>query len=180
MAITKQEKEKVVSDLVDKINKAKSIIFVDFEKVKVSEIEQFRKLCRKEKIDYVVAKKTLLKIAMEKSGRKEIDPLTFEKGIGTLFGFEDEIEPAKLVDKFSKEHQNLKLVCGILPSNPENQKFLSLEQVKALAKIPSKQELLAKVVGSLNSPISGFVNVLSGTLRSLVYVLNSVKESKSK
>lgn len=178
MAITKQQKEQIISDLVDKIGKSKSMVFVNFDKVSVSEIEEFRKLCRENKIDYSVAKKTLLKIAMEKGGYNELDPLTFENGVGTLFGYDDEVAPAKIVDKFSKDHENLKMISGILSSNPSGQRYLGLDQMKALAKIPSKQELLAKLVGSLNSPISGFVGVLSGTLRSFVGVLNAVKESK--
>ncbi|HEX9664764.1 MAG TPA: 50S ribosomal protein L10 [Patescibacteria group bacterium] len=178
MPVNKKQKEEIVSDLVDKLKKSKSVIFVNFDQVTVSEIEEFRQLCREQAIDYSVSKKTLLKIAMDKGNLKEVDPLAFENGVGTLFSYDDEVAPAKIVKNFSKLHENLKMIGGILASNPEGQRYLALAEVENLSMIPSKDELLARVVGSLNAPVAGLVGVLSGNLRQLVYVLNAIGESK--
>ena len=92
-----------------------------------------------------------------------------------FFGYEDEVVPAKIVDEFKKTHEEqINFIGGVLENN-----FLSAEKIQELAKLPSKQELYAKIVGSLNAPISGFVNVLAGNMRNLVYVLKAIEEKKS-
>jgi large subunit ribosomal protein L10 len=85
----------------------------------------------------------------------------------------DEVSGAKVIDIFSKTNENVKMLGGIL-----GLQVMNADEVKALAKILSKEELLAKLVSTLNAPVSGFVNVLAGNLRGLVQVLNAVKEQK--
>jgi len=85
----------------------------------------------------------------------------------------DEVEASKIIAKMAKVNENLKISGGIL-----GKKILSREEVMALSKLPSKEELLAKLVGTLNAPVSGFVNVLAGNLRGLVQVLKSISEVK--
>ena len=96
-----------------------------------------------------------------------------EGNIALIIGFEDEVAPAKIAAKFAQNHESLKMLGGIM----EN-KFIDLNQVIALSKIPSKAELLAQMVSSLNSPVFGFVNVLAANLRGLLNVLNGLKEHK--
>ena len=172
MAKTKQQKELTISDLVEKIKKSKSLVFINFEKLKVKDIEVFRKKCRLENLDYLVAKKTLLKLAFSKLGVTSADPKSMEKGIATVFGYKDEISPAKIVQTFAKDHESMYSVGGLI-----NGVYFDHERIVALAKLPSKLELLAKVVGSIQAPVSGLVNVLAGNLRGLVYVLNSIQKS---
>ena len=86
----------------------------------------------------------------------------------------DEVSAAKIIDIFAKTNENVKLLGGVLGST-----VMNAAEVKALAKIPSKEQLLGQLVGTLNAPISGFVNVLAGNLRGLVQVLNAVKEQKA-
>lgn len=173
MAKTRKEKEDFIKDFNDKLQQAKSIVFVHFDGLKVKEIEELRKLFRAEKIDYVVAKKTLLKKAFEKAGIENYDPATFEKEVGVAFGIEDEVAPARIIQQFSKNHEALQAFGGVLENS-----FVGQEKVIELSRLPSKEELLAKVVGTINAPVSGFVNVLAGNLRKLVYVLSAVKDSK--
>lgn len=173
MAKTRKEKENFIKDFNDKLQQAKSIVFVHFDGLKVKEIEELRKLFRAEKIDYVVAKKTLLKKAFEKAGIENYDPATFEKEVGVAFGIEDEVAPARIIQQFSKNHEALQAFGGVLENS-----FVGQEKVIELSRLPSREELLAKVVGTINAPVSGFVNVLAGNLRKLVYVLSAVKDSK--
>ena len=173
MPKTKEQKKKIIEDLTDKLKKFKSLVFVDFKGLTVKDASDIKKLCKKQNVDYVVVKKTLIKLALAKAGIKDIDVKQLAGNIALVIGFEDEVAPAKIVGKFARDHESLKMLGGIMES-----KFIDLNQVVALSKIPSKVELLAKLVGSINAPVSGFVNVLVGNLRGLVQVLNSIKEQK--
>lgn len=175
MAKSKEQKKQIVKDLVEKIKKAKSIIFISFNKLNVKENENLRQELRKENNQYYVPKKTLMDIAFKESGIAEIEVKKFAGQIAMVFGYEDEIIPAKILDKFNNETKDkINFIGGILEG-----KYIDAEKVTKLAKIPSKQELYAQIVGSINAPVSGFVNVLAGNLRNLVYVLKAIEERKS-
>ena len=174
MPKTRKQKEEVVSDLKDKFQKTKSVVFADFQELKMPEIEELRTKCLEQGIDYTVAKKTLLRLALEQAGIKDVDPKTIEGSLATVFGMEDEVAPAKILAEFAKAHDALEIKAGILEGS-----LVPAEEIIKLSKLPSKQELYAKVVGSINAPVSGFVNVLAGNLRSFVYALNAIKETKS-
>ena len=174
MPKTRQQKEQTIKDLVERLKKSKFLVFVNFEKLKVKDIEKLRKNCRKEKVDYFVAKKTLMKVAFEKAGITDVDPKTLSEGVALVFGVEDEVAPARIVASFAKEHEALKAIGGVLEG-----KFISREKVIELSLLPAREVLLAKVLGSIKAPISGFANVLAGNLRNFVYVLNAIKETKN-
>lgn len=174
MAKTRQEKQTMVSDLTDKVKNAKSMVFVNFAGLKVKEVEELRKSCRAENVEYLVAKKTLMKIAFDEAGISGGNPRELNQSVATVFGYDDEVAPARIVQTFAKDHEALQTVGGVLEGS-----FVGSEKVIELSKLPSRDELLAKVVGSINAPVSGFVNVLAGNLRGLVGVLNAIKESKS-
>lgn len=174
MALSRKQKEQIIKDLTDSLSRTKSVIFADFQGLKMPEIEELRGKCIEENIGYTVAKKTLLNIALENAGIKNVDAKSIEGSIATLFGLEDEVAPAKILAEFAKNHNALEIKGGILEGA-----LVPLEEVIKLSKLPSKAELYAKVVGSINAPISGFVNVLAGNIRGLVYALNAIKETKS-
>ncbi len=174
MAKTREQKEKTLRGLGDKFAKIKAAVFVSFKGLKVKDATKLRNILRKEKIDYEVAKKTLLKLALQKTGLEGIDPKGMEGNIAVAFGYDDEVAPAKILNTFRSQNEALKILGGIL----EN-KYIDSAKVVELANIPSRPELLAKLVGSINSPVSGFVNVLAGNLRGLVQVLKAVSEKKT-
>ena len=115
-----------------------------------------------------------MRLAFKDSDINDIDPVTLNKGVATVFSYNDEVASAKTIGEFAKTHEALKPVGGIL-----EKKFIDAAKVITLSKLPSRNELLAKLLGSIKSPVSGLVNVLSGNLRNLVYVLNAIKNSKS-
>ncbi len=174
MAKTRLQKEKELNEFTQKLKDAKSVVFVNFDNLKVKEIEEFRKKCRAENVGYSVAKKTLMKLAFKEAGFEDADPKSFENSIGTLLGLSDEVAPARIVADFSKQYPAMVAVGGIL-----EKRFVGKEKVIELSKLPSKQQLLGQLLGQINAPVSGFVNVLAGNLRNLVYVLNAVKDSKN-
>ncbi|MFA5070551.1 MAG: 50S ribosomal protein L10 [Patescibacteria group bacterium] len=170
MPKTRQEKELEIKKLAKDLEAMKALVFVNYEKLKVNEINLLRKTLRENKVEYFVAKKTLLKKALkEKKMDINLDELT--SGFALAFGLEDEVMPAKLCYEFAKIHENLKLVGGIF----EN-KLIGKEQVLAMAKLPSKEELLYKLVYVIKSPVTGLVNTLKGNLNKLVYVLKAIQE----
>lgn len=174
MAKTKDQKKEILENLIEKIKRAKSIIFARFNGLGVKENEELRKRLKDEKGEYHVVKKTLLDLAFKEYQIKDLNVKDFDGQIAAIFGFGDDVMPAKIVDQFKKDHKGkIEFVGGIL----EN-KFLSIAEVQVLAKLPSKQELFAKIVGSINAPISGLVNALAGNLKNLLYVFRAIEESK--
>lgn len=174
MPKTKQQKNVIVESLNEDIKKAKSVVFANFQGLTVPQSDDLRQKCRKEGVQVMVAKKTLLRKACADLGLDNIDPKTFEGGVATFTSIDDEIAPARIVANFAKTNKKVIIFGGIL----EN-KFIVGEYVKSLAALPSKQELLGKLVGTINAPVSGFVNVLAGNLRGLVNVLNNIKDAKA-
>lgn len=178
MGKTKAVKAAAIDELTQALENAKGVAFVTFEGLKVKDITKLRRDCRSAGITYLVAKKTLLKLALAKKGMDAVvDPRELAGSIGAVFGTADEISAAKMVDAFAKDHPDLKFVGGLMPEK-DAWRFLNLKEVTALAKLPSKQELIAKLVRTINNPVSGFVQVLSGNVRSIVQVLSAIRDSK--
>lgn len=173
MPKTKQQKQETVASLSNGLKQSKSVVFANFQGLKVSEAEELRKTCRKEGVKVLAAKKTLLKIACAEAGLADINPLIFSGGVASFFG-SDEVAPARVVQNFSAKHDVVGIYGGVLEG-----KFINASEIKNLASLPGKTELLGKLVGVLQAPISGFVNALAGNMRNLVNVLNNIKEAKA-
>ncbi|MCK4354772.1 50S ribosomal protein L10 [Candidatus Parcubacteria bacterium] len=171
MAKTKEQKQEILNSLKEKIEKQKSIVFVDFSKIKVKNLTELRKKMGESDCEFKVAKKTLIQKAFQDSNPKMGDSVRDLQGeIGLGFGYSDEVAPFKISGDFSKTNENFKLLGGLI-----DEEIFGNEQAKTLSELPTKQELLAKMVGSIGAPISGFVNALQGNIRNLVYVLNAIK-----
>ena len=172
MPITKAKKQEVAKELVDKFKKAKIAIFSDFHGVSVSKSQALRRLLKKEESEFKVSKKTLLDRALKESGAG-LSAKALQGEIGVAFGYGDEVAPARTLWKFSRQNETFKILGGILGG-----KILSGKEILALAKLPSREVILGQLVWTLVSPIRGLETVLQGNLRSLVVVLNKIKEQK--
>jgi len=177
--LNREQKKQIVEELADKVKRQKSLIFTDVTGVNVGEIQDLRRKLREQEIEYKVTKKNLIKLALENQ-KQEIDPIRqelsngvnisqFTGTIGLAFSYKDPISSIKILDNFSKEHKNLKILGGIMEG-----KILSIEDVRELAKIPSKDELLAILTGNLKAPISNFISILGGGIRNLVGIFNAI------
>lgn len=169
---TKVQKEVIVKDLAEKLKNSKAVVFSDYKGLNVADMTQLRRDLRAEGVDLQVLKKTLMNIALKDAGI-EMDAKALEGQVAIAISNKDEVAAAKIIAKLAKANNNLKIVGGILGT-----KELSVNEVNALAKLPSKEELLAKLVGTLNAPVSGFVNALAGNVRGLVTVLQAISEKK--
>jgi len=176
MPKTKEQKRIILHELNDKISRAKSIIFARYNALTVKDNEDLRSKLRQENNEYYVAKKTLFGLALKDKAIDGLDIKKFAGQIAAIFGYADEVSPAKIVGQFKKEkdkEEKIEFIGGIL----EN-KYIGAGEVANLATLPSKQELYAEIVGSINAPVSGLVNVLVGNMRNLVYALSAIKDEK--
>lgn len=169
MPLTKEQKKNIVNVLKNNITKQKAMVFVSVKGLKASELFDLRKQLKELSCLLSVVKKTLLKIAF-KENKIELNEKKLNGELALIFGFEDELAPAKTAYNFSLKNENLKILGGFLEDN-----FRDMEEIIALARIPSKQELLVKVIGSIKAPLSGFTNVLQGNIKGLITVLAKAK-----
>ena len=168
MAQTKKQKEEVVKELKVDIKEQKSIVFVNVKGLKADSLFELRSKLKEADCKLQVAKKTLMQIAFKDEGLK-IEEL--EGQIALVFGFQDQLASAKIIHNFAKTNENLGILGGYIED-----KFQSREYIVSLAQIPSRKELYAKMVGSISSPISGFMNVLQGSVKGLLYALSAIKK----
>ncbi len=174
MPKTKQQKQATIATLTQGLKTGKGVVFANFQGLTVAEAEDLRRNCRKEDVTFLVAKKTLLNKACQDLGLDNINPKSFAGGVATFVGLTDEVTPARIVNTFAKTHEVVSIFGGLLEG-----KFIDSAMVKSLANLPSKTELLSRMVGSFNAPLSGLVNVLAGNLRGLARVLNAYKDKKA-
>jgi len=172
MPKTKAKKEEIIAKLETQLASAKAAVLVNYKGMKVSETEELRKILREKGVSFNVTKNTLAKIVLTKHGI-EFDESFFEHPIAIAFAASDEVVAAREIELFAKKNQAVEILGGIL----EN-KMIDTAMVKRLAALPSREELLAKIVGSIASPLSGMVNVLSGNLRGLVNVLKAASNKQ--
>ncbi|MDO8885951.1 50S ribosomal protein L10 [Candidatus Oleimmundimicrobium sp.] len=171
--MARPEKEKTVKEIEEKIDNAKVTVVADFTGLNVHQISKMRELLKEQDAEYKVFKNTLIKIATKNKSLEGLDKLL--KGSTALaFGYNDEITTPKILFKFFKEHGGPKIKGGILEGE-----VIDSSQIKNLANLPSFEELLAKLMGSMQAPLSGFANVLSGPIRGLVTVLDGITKQKA-
>lgn len=170
--ITRKQKEEIVEKVAEKIRQSKAIVFTDYRGLSVEEMTEIRRELRAKGVELKVMKQTLFGIAAKNAGAQiELSGIK-NHPVAIAFG-KDEVEPAKVIYEFSKKHENLEMIGGAL-----NGKTISMEELRSLALMPSREEMYAKIVGSLASPLRGVVNVLQGNLRGLVSVLSQYADSK--
>lgn len=173
MPKTRAEKAQIIEDLSGKLGSMKTAVFTSVSGYTMDDANALREKGQEAGVEILIAKKTLLVRALEKNGF-EVSKADLSGSILTTFGYDDEVAAAKLMAEFAKDREEITIVGGILEGQ-----FVGTDAVQQLATLPSKEELLAKVVGSINAPVSGFVNVLAGNLRQFVYALNAIKEAKA-
>ncbi|MHC1720078.1 MAG: 50S ribosomal protein L10 [Clostridiaceae bacterium] len=161
MANNREVKEAKVSEIKEKMKKAQSIIFAKYQGLTVEEDTLLRKNLRDAGVEYKVYKNTLTTLAAKDLGFDGIVD-TLQGPLSVAFGYEDPTLPAKIINDFAKTHKKLELVAGIVQGEVFDE-----AKVKQLATIPSKDVLIAKLLGSFKAPISNFA-----------YLLNAVKEKK--
>ena len=128
-------------------------------------------------VSYHVVKNTMVRIAANEIGLEGLDPV-LNGTTAIAVSDEDAVAPAKVVYDFIKENKLEKTEVLTIKLGVVEGKVISVDEVKALASLPPREVLIAKVLGSMQAPISGMVNVLQGTIRNMVYVLDAIRAQK--
>ena len=166
--LKKEEKSKIIDDLANKLQRCTIAITTDYRGISVNDMVKLRRSLRNAKLDYRVAKNTLIKFAADKAGKKQIEPL-LSGPMAVAFGYEDGVAVAKaLNDAISSSNLGVKITGGILGST-----LLTAADVVALANMPPREILLAQLLGQLNAPIQGLAMVLNAPISGFVRVLQS-------
>ena len=172
MAVISPEKVAKIAEIKELLSTSKCTILVDFCGLTVAQDTALRRKMREAGVHYNVVKNTLLRIAAQEVGIEGLEP-SLEKNTAIAVAPEDPVAVAKIVCDFAKENKELKVKVGVLDG-----KVMGAEEIKALGGLTAKEVLVDKVLGSMNAPISGFVNVLQGTIRNVVYALEAVRKQK--
>lgn len=176
MAITRAAKESAVATLSDDLGRLKLAVMTDYRGLTVREVEELRAELRAQGISYRVTKNTLLRLATKNQPAfKDVDPTTFTGPLALAMGFDDEVAPARIIFQYAKTHDALEIVGGLTGDG----EVLNAAQVKALANLPTREQLIAQLVGTIAAPLSGLVGVMAGNVRSIINLLNALQESKA-
>lgn len=170
---TLRAKSENIEEIKEKIQKAQSVVLVDYRGLNVEQLTELRSKYREAGVDYKVYKNTMMRFAFKDSGLEEFNQ--YLKGPSAIaFGYDDPVNAAKITSEFVKDNEKLEIKAGIVDG-----KIIDVTGVNNLAKLPSREVLIAQVLGGFNSPIQGLANVLQGTIRSLATVLNAIAEEKT-
>ena len=172
MALTRTQKEEIIGAVSKNVSDATAAVFVAFDGVTLADMTALRDKLYESGCKMQVVPKRLLKLALQ-DAKLDFDPKQHEGQVALVWG-PDAVAPAKTIFEFAKAHaEQMRIISGVLEGE-----VISLEQATALATLPSREQLLAQLVGVMAGPIRGFAGVLSGVPRSMVYVLQSIKDSK--
>jgi large subunit ribosomal protein L10 len=171
---SKPKKEATLVEIKEKISKAKSLVMTDYRGLTMVQLSELRSTLG-ESGEFSVTKNTILARALNEAGMMDVTADTFAGPTAVLFSYEDEVGPIKVLTKFSTTANSLPTIkCGVIDSA-----VLDAARVVQLSKLPGKQELRGQVVGTLAAPLSGFVSVLNGNIRNLVYALQAISDKKA-
>lgn len=173
MSANFEAKKLVVEEITSKIQASKSVVFVDYNKLTVAEVSELRNKCREAGCEYKVYKNTLVRKAFNELGFNQFDEAL--NGPTAIAFSADEVTAAKLMTKAAKDYEGkIVLKCAF-----SDNAYVDKKGVEALATMPSKEELVAKMLGSMQTPLSNFAGVLTNLMSGIVRVLNGIAESKA-
>jgi large subunit ribosomal protein L10 len=170
--LKKTEKVKLVADLKDKFSRANATFLAEYQGIKANNMDGIRKGMREGDVEFKVVRNTLARRAIQGTSFESVSE-SLKGPTALIFSYRDAAAAAKAVSQYSKEYPKLKLILGVLGN-----KVIGVDEIKGLAELPPRDVLLGKLLGSLNSPATGFAMVLSGVPRKLLYALNAIKDAK--
>jgi len=165
-------KEKMITELLLRFEKHPNFIVTSFMGSSTSDLESLRRDLKKISSNYFVVKNSILKIAFGRLKMEE-EASAVDGGIGVSFAGDNIVSTCNVLVGFSKSHDKFKIKGGVIEG-----RRVPTDKIKQLASLPPREVLLAQVVGTMKSPITGFVNVMGGVLRKFVYVIDAIKTDK--
>ena len=171
--MNREEKQAVITEVSERLSRARAVVLTDFRGLKVEQMTEMRHQLREKGLDYMVVKNTLLRRAASGTATEALLE-GLEGPNGMALGYADPVDLAKVLTEFAKTNPKLEVKKGLLEG-----KVITAAQVEALAKLPSREVLLAKLLGTMNAVPQGLVTVLAGIVRSLLNVLKAIEEKKA-
>jgi len=165
-------KKQVVQDIQDRLQNANLVIFTDYRGMSVGEINALRAKFKAAGAEYKVVKNTLTRLALEKAGLEDLLPY-IEGPNAVLFSSSDPVESAKILFDFARTNKNLEVKVGYLEG-----KVIGTDEIRSLSTLPSREVLVAQVLGGLQAPLYGLAYVLKANLSGLVRALDAIREQK--
>ncbi len=166
------EKEAAIEEVAEILENAKSIFITDFKGLSVEKISALRQKCREVSVSYKVVKNTLARIAAKKAGYNEMVDY-FQGPSAIAYSYKDPSAPARVVMEFAKKEEKPKIKVSLFEGT-----FYGPEDALTIARLPSKQQLLAQVVGGFSAPIQGLVGGLNQIVQKLVMTVDAVRQKK--
>jgi len=170
----KNEKSDIISEVKEMIQKSSAVYLTDFSGINVADISTLRNEFRKQNVQYKVIKNTLFKRALEEAGKYDKLSDHLVGMTGYVFASDNPVAPAKIIKKYFDEKKKLALKACYVESQ-----FYDGSKLQELASLPSKNDLIAAILSSLNSPASGIVGVLNAVIRDLVSVVDEISKKKA-
>ncbi|PIE59279.1 MAG: 50S ribosomal protein L10 [Desulfobulbus propionicus] len=170
----RNQKTDLVSELNETFSRAKFAVVTDYRGLKVTELEQLRLVLRETDTRFQIAKNTLLRLAVKGTDYEGLSD-SFTGTTAVAFSFEEPVGPAKALTAFCRENEALQIRTAMLEG-----KVLNADDVVTLSRMPGREELLAKLLGTMSAVPTGFVRVLNAIPQKLVYGLQAIKEQKEK
>jgi large subunit ribosomal protein L10 len=170
--LKREEKQRIVENIHQRFLDAEIVIATDPKGLNVEEMTKLRRQLREASVEYQVVKNTLLKRASQKTGVANITQF-FRGPSAVAISYEDPVAPAKILSKFAEDNPKLELKVGIMGDS-----VLSVDDVKALSKLPSREELLSKLLSCMNAVPGNFVRTLAAVPAGFVNVLQGIKDKK--
>lgn len=168
----RQAKAAVVTELKNKLEASMLAVLTDYRGLNVAEITKLRQRLQEAGVEFRVVKNTLTGRAARELGLEGLEPY-LEGPTAVAFSTTDPVAPAKILSETMRSSKTFKIKAGVLEG-----KVIGLNDIKALADLPSREQLLARLVGGFQAPLAGLVNVMSGNMRNLVYALEAIRKQK--
>jgi large subunit ribosomal protein L10 len=172
--MNKNEKAELIAEAKELIQNASAVYLTDYSKINVSDISEIRNQFRKDGVKYRVFKNTLFKRALVESGKFEKLADHLEGMTGFAFASANPVAPAKIIKKYNDTSQKFPLKACYIETQ-----YYDGNKLKELAELPTKEEVIAGILGSLNSPASGIVGSIAAVIRDLVSVIDEVSKKKA-
>ncbi len=172
--MNKNEKSEIIAEAKELIQNSSAVFLTDYSSINVSDITELRNQFRKDGVTYKVFKNTLFKRALTESGKFEKLAEHLEGMTGFAFASTNPVAPAKIIKKFNDTSQKFALKACYIETQ-----YFDGSKLNQLASLPTKEELIAGIIGSLNSPASGIVGSISAVIRDLVSVIDEVSKKKA-
>ena len=168
-----ENKKLVVAEIKQKLEAAQSVVLYDYRGLTVAEVTELRNLCRAQGVEYCVLKNTMVTLAAAELNIEGLDE--YLKGpTAVAFGMTDAVAPAKILTEYVKKIRKTQIKGGVVDGT-----VIDVKGVAALAELPPKEVLIAKMMGSLNAPISNCVGIMAAILRTVVYAVEGVRKQKA-